>query len=532
MTAAVAHDLLSEQLIAELLENDLRSLESMKPAEKLQADKLVTATSAQGRIKRSNPDSAATTPDSDADLAFQMYLFDSRVANDAAYAQSIQNETSTMDTVDRQYAQRLATNERKIGLDAEFARRLQAIDDEGEDIDLVEDAESTLGDMEATFDPSAAVEDLKGPPAFAMNPPIKTEDAEINSTLSGTDNHAKGKGRQLSSPQHEWDHEGIRDTDESSTISKEDDTSSSLDLDEIPYPTCGICMESFIMTYSPISATLSANSSNKLPYGLRLPCPQDHAYCISCMTSYIQNKLDPDGTGAGKSSAVVFPIRCPECPLGEWPGGIEDEIAQRVLEKGGMVDWHHQRLLDTIPRLFCPNPKCSSLVEADEDDEDPEAACPSCQEIMCVPCRTRWHTGLTCEEYQALPLDERSPEDRLVLDLAKAEQWRRCPNCSVIVELVSGCNHMICRCGFHFCFKCGSPTTEDGICKNNPRCEVWDEDMLLEQRERERNRPANNAQPVHIPQYQPRVRRAHRDVLNWMDDPGASPLAKYRAVEV
>jgi len=39
--------------------------------------------------------------------------------------------------------------------------------------------------------------------------------------------------------------------------------------------------------------------------------------------------------------------------------------------------------------------------------------------IICVPCKTQWHNNLTCEEYQALPPDERSLEDRLLIQLAK-----------------------------------------------------------------------------------------------------------------
>jgi len=158
--------------------------------------------------------------------------------------------------------------------------------------------------------------------------------------------------------------------------------------------------------------------------------------------------------------------------------------------------------------------------------------------IVCVPCKTQWHdskslilafiiwssychdttlSGLTCEEYQAsthaimglfllmlkrdlqtLPADERSPEDRLLIQLAKvqlhsyhvdttrlhasptgkemapmqrmwcklseptlsthiadlATRWQ-CKNSQRMIELAFGCNHMTCPCGSHFCFKCG-----------------------------------------------------------------------------
>jgi hypothetical protein len=36
-------------------------------------------------------------------------------------------------------------------------------------------------------------------------------------------------------------------------------------------------------------------------------------------------------------------------------------------------------------------------------------------------------TELTCEQYQALPLDERAPEDIAFTELAKKQKWKRCP---------------------------------------------------------------------------------------------------------
>ena len=99
------------------------------------------------------------------------------------------------------------------------------------------------------------------------------------------------------------------------------------------YPTCGICLDVFLAVHSPYAASLAANSSARLPYGLHLPCPRDHGYCLSCLTLYIQSKLEGIGT-------IVFPIKCPECPPDEWDDGIPDEVAERVLGDGsGMVSW-------------------------------------------------------------------------------------------------------------------------------------------------------------------------------------------------
>lgn len=113
------------------------------------------------------------------------------------------------------------------------------------------------------------------------------------------------------------------------------------------HPTCGICIEPFHATYSPAAAVQSANSSGRMQFGTHLPCPQSHGYCISCLNSYINSKLDPDGSGASNPNSVVFPIRCPECPVNDWPQGIPNEVAERVLTEKGMTLW-----VSAFPRLY------------------------------------------------------------------------------------------------------------------------------------------------------------------------------------
>ena len=54
---------------------------------------------------------------------------------------------------------------------------------------------------------------------------------------------------------------------------------------------------------------------------------------------------------------------------------------------------HHRKLLDSLPRRYCPNPKCSVLVQIDEVCADPKAKCPACFQWVCVPCKAMWHGG-------------------------------------------------------------------------------------------------------------------------------------------
>lgn len=104
-------------------------------------------------------------------------------------------------------------------------------------------------------------------------------------------------------------------------------------------PICGICLEPFCATYSPVTASRSANSSARLPFGLYLPCPQSHPYCLTCLCTYIKTKLDPNGDGSGSPNAVVFPIPCPGCTVVQWATGIQDAVAARLLTEKEMALW-------------------------------------------------------------------------------------------------------------------------------------------------------------------------------------------------
>jgi hypothetical protein len=111
--ASVVDDILSEQYIAQVLENDLRVLGSLQQAEELQLDHVlaVSARTQDGRIPQF---SKTPLPESewDVDLAFKVYASDALVKNDANYAQAVQNEIQTTVIQDWQYAQKMAAAER------------------------------------------------------------------------------------------------------------------------------------------------------------------------------------------------------------------------------------------------------------------------------------------------------------------------------------------------------------------------------------------------------------------------------------
>lgn len=130
MLALSQNDFLSEQLVAQLLEEDLQELEFSKQAEKLQLNQILTD-SCKG-TKRIPRHPKASVDDVDSEMATKLMAQEVRLASDANFAQALQHSTDVNHVASEQMAQRLAATERKILLDAEFAKRLQEADDAGD----------------------------------------------------------------------------------------------------------------------------------------------------------------------------------------------------------------------------------------------------------------------------------------------------------------------------------------------------------------------------------------------------------------
>ena len=76
--------------------------------------------------------------------------------------------------------------------------------------------------------------------------------------------------------------------------------------------------------------------------------------------------------------------------------------------------------------------------------------CQDCSLEYCSPCKAIInvrqridHRKYTCYEY--CQIKGRLGETNHI----------QCPACKAEVSKVDGCNHMVCRCGTHFCYKCG-----------------------------------------------------------------------------
>ncbi|KAF8189939.1 hypothetical protein K438DRAFT_1832370 [Mycena galopus ATCC 62051] len=256
-------------------------------------------------------------------------------------------------------------------------------------------------------------------------------------------------------------------------------------------------------------AEVPANGTRRAPrkpvvHGIQLASCKHH-FCGACLAQHMYRCLnlvfDPAQYGtvikmpapATLGRRAEFPISCPTCQVkpGEEAVEIGDMTARLVLGDSNMDEWNHARFLSTLNLIYCPHNGCDEEFDADDVAPAPSGVnhaatlvqCPRCRGSLCKSCKVVWHDNLTCVQYQALPLNERAPEDVAFANLAAQEKWRRCPKCSAMVELKFGCNHITCVCKHHFCYQCGSDFEHTGgkyRCTGGMGCKVWEEQNLLD----------------------------------------------------
>ncbi|KAK9099613.1 hypothetical protein Syun_026658 [Stephania yunnanensis] len=176
-----------------------------------------------------------------------------------------------------------------------------------------------------------------------------------------------------------------------------------------------------------------------------------HYFCNDCMAKYVAAKIQDNIT------SIKCPI--PSC----CNGVLEPQYCQSILPPRVFDRWNDalcEALILGVERFYCPFKDCSALLVDDGVKGVKESECPHCHRLFCVQCKVGWHCGIDCVEFEKLNKDEREREDLMLMDLARKNQWQRCPKCRFYVERTAGCPFMKCRCGYAFCYGCASPLTD------------------------------------------------------------------------
>ncbi|KAK3031264.1 hypothetical protein RJ639_035564 [Escallonia herrerae] len=171
-----------------------------------------------------------------------------------------------------------------------------------------------------------------------------------------------------------------------------------------------------------------------------------HSFCCDCISKHIIAKIKNHG------KFVACPgVNC--CAL------LYSDACRLLIPNDILILWDESLCKSLIPesqKVYCPFRDCSVMLVNDSGEVIREIDCPECGRSFCALCRVPWHSEFTCKEFQKLNSKKKGKEDLMVDMLAKKKQWRKCPQCKIYVEKTQGCLHITCRCGYEFCYRCGS----------------------------------------------------------------------------
>ena len=182
---------------------------------------------------------------------------------------------------------------------------------------------------------------------------------------------------------------------------------------------CPICSENFIST--------NKNTVEKCK----------HSFCDDCWYNSLSVKI--------KENKLTF-IKCLDYECQE---KISDEFIINLIneDKDLIKKYKKYKLeLDIINdpnKKLCPFPNCDSYLIL-KNEKFKISSCKN-KHTYCFFCLRRPHGKLPCKEQ----LDES------MLEFAKNNFVKRCPNCSIITEKNEGCNHITCtKCNYQWCWLC------------------------------------------------------------------------------
>jgi hypothetical protein len=195
---------------------------------------------------------------------------------------------------------------------------------------------------------------------------------------------------------------------------------------------CSVCLEEKV----PLEFVKFANAACK---------HKPPTICSDCIYEHIvvQNNNEPKAA-----------VRCPE-------NGCSNALANEfvyfiMFSKGnrGLAERFNQMHIDDIMNnnefIWCAH-NCGSGQFHDSDGTNQNnniVKCYNCKKKTCFHHKSKWHSSLTCEQYDQMQREDNSSTEWI------RQNAKTCPKCSVFIEKNDGCDQMLCKCGYKFCWLC------------------------------------------------------------------------------
>lgn len=160
------------------------------------------------------------------------------------------------------------------------------------------------------------------------------------------------------------------------------------------------------------STCLSDKSLSDL---VQSPC--GHGLCKECLVEYFIRATKDETMFPPGCCGQVIPLELVRQYLG---AALTRTVEEKSIE------------FESSDRTYCSRAQCSSFISSENIDGE-RATCQTCGTQTCTTCKNHVHDG-DCPEDAA---------DREILESGRQQGWQRCYRCRRLVQMASGCNHMV-----------------------------------------------------------------------------------------
>jgi len=145
----------------------------------------------------------------------------------------------------------------------------------------------------------------------------------------------------------------------------------------------------------------------------------NHAYCKVCVVELVWHTIRDE---------ALYPMRCckSSLPMERLQKWISPDLLKLFKEK--CIEY------ESTDRVYCADPSCSKFITSDNVDRAMQVAtCSTCSKATCTLCNKASHGIQECPQDSTVTL---------LLEVAKANGWKRCYSCHAMIGISTGCNHM------------------------------------------------------------------------------------------
>ncbi|KAM3140729.1 hypothetical protein pb186bvf_007134 [Paramecium bursaria] len=170
-----------------------------------------------------------------------------------------------------------------------------------------------------------------------------------------------------------------------------------------------------------------------------------HYFCIDCYQQYVINKL---------KNNTIPQVRCLKHKCKRTLPYQIIQLLNSEAKKYFKISLCKSFLKNNMKYVCCLGEECEVIHSTKVGNQ---IDCANCHTSICIICKQYAHQPLNCDLAKRWEIKNNNQEEKSK-SLIRLE-YQTCFSCKEAVEKSSGCNHMKCRCGAHFCYICGQNWT-------------------------------------------------------------------------